>query len=85
MKIPAVRVAARETLLAAAHGNYGIDVVKKRMWQRNVPPIVWRDEMADLQITVDANGTLHLPENVVVISLGKDVLPRANWRPENAA
>jgi hypothetical protein len=57
MKIPAVRVAARETLLVAADGNYTIDVVKKRMWQRNVPPIVWRDEMMDLQITVTLTET----------------------------
>jgi hypothetical protein len=85
MKIPAVRVAARETLLTAAAEGYTLDVVKKRMWQRNAPPIVWRDEMTDLQITVDAKGNLHLPENVIVISPGKEILPRANWMPENAA
>jgi hypothetical protein len=67
MKIPAVRVAARETLLVAAADGYTLDVVKRRMWQRNVPPVVWRDEMADLQIAVDDEGYLHLPHNVVVI------------------
>jgi hypothetical protein len=55
------------------------------MWQRNIPPIIWRDEMLDLQITVDADGTLYLPENVVVIPP-----PRKHWRartlvPWNAA
>jgi hypothetical protein len=76
MKIPAVRIAARETLLAAADGNYTIDVVKKRTWQRNVPPIVWRDEMADLQIAVDDEGYLHLPHNVVVIKLREPIRHR---------
>jgi hypothetical protein len=73
MKIPAVRVAARETLLTAAADGFTLDVVKKRMWQRSVPAIVWRDEMADLQITVDAEGYLHLPHNVVVINLPEPI------------
>jgi hypothetical protein len=85
MKMPASRIAARETLLAAVAEGFTIDIVKKRMWQRNVPPTVWRDEMLDLQITVDADGTLYLPENVVVIPP-----PRKHWRarpvvPWNAA
>jgi hypothetical protein len=56
MKLPAVRIAARETLLAAVAEGFPIDLVKKRMWQRHVPPIVWRDEISDLQITIDDDG-----------------------------
>ena len=67
MKIPAVRIAARQTLLTAVAEGFSIDVVKKRMWQRNVPPIVWRDELEDLQITVADDGRLRLPLKVVVI------------------
>jgi len=67
MKIPAVRIAARETLLTAVAEGFTIEIVKKRLWQRNVPPIVWHDEMADLQITVADDGRLRLPSKVVVI------------------
>ena len=67
MKIPAVRIAARQTLLTAVAEGFTLDVVKKRMWQRNVPPIVWRDELADLQITVADDGRMQLPSKVVVI------------------
>lgn len=67
MKIPTVRIAARETLLAAVAEGFPIDLVKKRMWQRNVPPIVWRDELANLQITIDDDGRLRLPPGVIVI------------------
>jgi hypothetical protein len=67
MKLPAVRIAARETLLAAVAEGFPIDLVKKRMWQRHVPPIVWRDEISDLQITIDDDGRLRLPPKVVVI------------------
>jgi hypothetical protein len=85
MKIPSVRIAARETLLTAAAEDFNIDIVKKRMWQRNVPPIIWRDEMADLQITVDATGRLHLPVSVVVFSRCREVATCVGVVPGNAA
>jgi hypothetical protein len=85
MKIPAVRVAARETLLTAVAEGFTIGLVKKRMWQRNVPPIVWRDEMADLRIVVDVDVKLRLPDKVVVIPPPKKMLPRMNVVPGNAA
>jgi hypothetical protein len=85
MQIPAARVAARETLLTAVAEGFTIDLVKKRMWQRNVPPIVWRDEMADLRIVVDVDGKLRLPDKVVVIPPPKEVLPHMNVVPGDAA
>lgn len=75
MKIPAVRIAARQTLLTAVAEGFTLEVVKKRMWQRNVPPIVWRDEMADLQITLAGDGYLRLPPNVLVIPPPRRRLP----------
>jgi len=74
MKIPAVRIAARQTLLTAVAEGFTLDVVKKRMWQRNVPPIVWRDELADLQITIADDGLLRLPAKVVVIPPPRSLL-----------
>ena len=85
MKIPPVRIAARETLLTAAAEGFCIDIVKKRMWQRNVPPIIWRDEMADLQITVDTTGRIHLPVSVVVFSRYREVATCVGVVPGNAA
>jgi hypothetical protein len=70
-----VRIAARQTLLTAVAEGFTLKVVKKRMWQRNVPPIVWRDEMADLQIALDDDGYLRLPPNVVVIPPARRRLP----------
>jgi len=67
MKMPAVRIAARETLLAAVAEGFSLDLVKKRMWQRKVPPIVWHDELTDLQITIGDDGRLRLPPGVIVI------------------
>ena len=67
MRIPAVRIAARQTLLTAVAEGFTLEVVKKRMRQRNVPLIVWRDELADLQITVADDGRMQLPSKVVVI------------------
>jgi hypothetical protein len=85
MKIPRSRIAAREVLLAAVQFKQTIDWVEKMQWERAVPPIIWRDELANLCITVDADGYLFLPANVVVMPPRKEVLPRTNFVPGNAA
>jgi hypothetical protein len=78
MKIPRVRWSARAVLLVMAEKRNTSKELSKQMWEFKIPAIVWREEMADLQITVADDGCLRLPPKVVVIPP-----PRAHLPPDS--
>jgi hypothetical protein len=78
MKIAPVRWTARAVLLVMAEKRNTSRELSKQMWAFKIPAIVWREEMADLQITIADDGRLRLPPKVVIIPP-----PRAPMPPDS--
>ena len=67
MRIPRVRWSARAVLLVMAERRSTPRELSRQMWEFKIPPIIWREEMADLQITVGNDDRLQLPSKVSLI------------------
>jgi hypothetical protein len=64
-------------LLVMAERRNTAKELSKQMWEFKIPAIVWREEMADLQITVAEDGRLCLPPKVAVIPPPRSVRSNA--------